>query len=64
MVDEALKNAIFQVAKEMGQPAPVANRLIAWLTEMSATEPTREQNQVFLDSLRDAIVTEDADDAN
>ena len=59
MLDKTLMESIAEVVAEEGQPVSVANRLIAWLTEMSNAELGRDDNSRFLGNVLQAIVEED-----
>lgn len=64
MLDEALVSAINDVAADMGQPTSVAQRLIAWLSQLSDGEPTREEELQFLDNVRKALVVGESNHAD
>jgi len=56
MLDKALIEAIEDVVAEEGQHKRVAQRLIAWLNQLSEGEPGRDENTHFLNNVRDALV--------
>jgi hypothetical protein len=61
MLDQALIDAIAEVAADAGQPKAVAQRLTAWLTRLSETNPGLDENTQFLTSVHSALVLEDGD---
>ena len=62
MLDRALVDAIVEVVADEGQPESVAKRLIAWLTARSEGEPSRDEDTRFLESVRNAMVVEPANE--
>ncbi|MCL6250088.1 hypothetical protein M3P36_03355 [Altererythrobacter sp. KTW20L] len=63
-LDPALAGALKAAAKEAGQPDAVANRLLAWLTNMSDSELSRDARGQFYDDVRQAVLLPGADDAD
>lgn len=55
-LDPALAGALKTAAKEAGQPDAVANRLLAWLTQMSDNELSRDARGQFYDEVRQALL--------
>ncbi len=56
-LDEELIKAIKESVQEEGQPEKVADRLIAWLEEMSKTDLSATQQSQYLYTVRQAINT-------
>jgi hypothetical protein len=54
-LDDVLIKSVSSATEEMGQPAAVAKRLIAWLEAMSTSELTAEGESQFLENTRRAI---------
>lgn len=61
MLDPALMEAIAQVVSDAGQPKPVAQRLTAWLLNLSQADPGLDQNTQFLKNVHDALDLGDGD---
>ena len=63
MLDTALAHAITEITADFGQPRSVAQRLLAWLKQMSEAELTKDENTQFLANVCNALlVEEDADE--
>lgn len=62
MLDDALVEAMGEVAREMGQPSAVSQRLLAWLTQLSEGGLAREDEAQFLENVRSALVLRDGSD--
>jgi len=63
-LDPALAGALKAATKELGQPDAVANRLLAWLTQMSDQDLSRDARGQFYDEVRQALVLPEAGDAD
>jgi len=63
-LDPALAGALKSATKELGQPDAVANRLLAWLTQMSDQDLSRDARGQFYDEVRQALVLPEAGDAD
>ncbi len=63
-LDSALSEAVRTAAREAGQADAVANRLLAWLTQMSDSELSRDAKAQFYDEVRQALNLGDAQDAD
>ena len=63
-LDPALAGALKAATKESGQPDAVANRLLAWLTQMSDQDLSRDARGQFYDEVRQALVLPEAGDAD
>lgn len=55
-LDDVLIKSVINATDEVGQPATVAKRLVAWLEAMSTTELTAEDDSQFLENTRRAIL--------
>jgi len=55
-LEPELENAVHQVVAENGQPEAVAKRMIAWLEEMSKTDIGKEDQNIFFDDVKEALV--------
>lgn len=64
-LDTALTEAIKTAAREEGQGDAVASRLLAWLTQLSDSEISRDSKAQFYQAVLDALAlpveTDDAD---
>jgi hypothetical protein len=54
-LDKELEDAVRSVVAETKQPSAVAQRLIAWLKELSESDLGPEDNSRHLDNLRSAL---------
>lgn len=64
-LDAALTEAIKTAAREEGQDDAVASRLLAWLTQLSDSEITRDSKAQFYQAVLEALtLPEEADDAD
>jgi hypothetical protein len=54
-LDKELEEAVRSVVAEAKQPSAVAQRLIAWLKELSETDLGPEDKSRHLDNLRGAL---------
>ena len=64
-LEPELQNAIKEVVEEMGQPDKVSARLIAWIEAMSDSEIALEDQQSFLEKVKDALeIEEEVPDEN
>ncbi len=63
-LDPALASALKTAAKEAGQSEAVANRLLAWLTQMSDQELSVDARGAFYDEVRQALTLPEANDAD
>jgi hypothetical protein len=63
-IDPALSSALKAAAMEMGQGDAVANRLLAWITQMSENDVAREAHAKFCDEARQALSIKEAQDAD
>lgn len=64
-LDTALTEAITRAAQEEGQGNAVASRLLAWLTQLSDQEISRDSKGQFYQSVLDELVLPaEADDAD
>jgi len=63
-LDPALAGALKAATKELGQPDAVANRLLAWLTQMSDQDLSRDARGQFYDEVRQALLLPEAGDAD
>ena len=62
MLDESLTEAIAEVVAEAGHPPSVAQRLVAWLNEMSKAELGKDANTQFLNNVCSALKLEKLDE--
>lgn len=64
-LDAALTEAIKSATREEGQSDAVANRLLAWLTQLSDSELSRDAKGQFYQAVLDAVqLSTEADDAD
>jgi hypothetical protein len=54
-LDEEVLAAIRQATRECGQPETVADRLIAWLGQMSRDELSAQKNSEYLINVRKTL---------
>ena len=54
-LDGEVSKAIQEAVRETGQPDKVANRLVAWLNAMSASDLSADDEREYLATVRDAI---------
>jgi hypothetical protein len=54
-LDKELEDAVRSVVSDAAQPAPVAQRLIAWLKDLSEGELGLEDKARHLENLRGAL---------
>ena len=54
-LDKELEEAVRSVVAEAKQPSAVAQRIVAWLKELSETELGPEDKSRHLDSVRSAL---------
>ena len=54
-LDPALEEALLKATADLGQPRPVAQRLIAWLKAQSNGESSEEQDLSFYENVMSAI---------
>lgn len=58
-LDPAMEKALRTAADEVGQPAAVAARLVAWLTQLSDGQVSREGSARFYEELMEVVVAEE-----
>lgn len=63
-LDQAVREALYEAAKKVGQPEVVARRLTAWLDEKSKGESSSEQELRFYDNVMKEIVSGGESDAD
>ncbi|MEJ0076822.1 MAG: CxC ATPase DNA modification system associated small protein [Alphaproteobacteria bacterium] len=63
-LDPELEDAIRAVVKDEKQPAAVAQRLIAWLKGLSDGEMGQEDRSRHLESVRNALKLDEAQNEN
>jgi hypothetical protein len=63
-IDPAISSALKMAAKEVGQGEAVANRLLAWITQMSENDVAREAHAKFCDEARQALGIKEVQDAD
>lgn len=59
-INDELKRGIERAVSELQQPSAVAQRLVAWLNEMSQRELTKTENSRYLQGVKNAIKVEGA----
>ena len=55
-IDKEIESAVNEVTAELGQPAAVSKRLVAWLEDESNRELSHADSIEHLQNLRNAIV--------
>lgn len=54
-INEELKRGIERATRDLGQPASLSQRLVAWLNEMSERELTKQDQSRHLSIVRSAV---------
>ena len=54
-LDPALVESVQDAVRELDQPGPVAQRMVAWLKALSDGEASPDLNRQFYDSLLEAL---------
>ncbi|BBD08432.1 hypothetical protein [Desulfovibrio ferrophilus] len=65
-IDTELEKAVIEATHDLGQSPLTANKIIAWLNEMSNGNITPEDTNTFLSTTLDSIQTDtyEAEDEN
>lgn len=60
-IDPALEEAVQSAVDELGQPRPVANRVIAWLRALSEGETSEDRDLQFYENILDELDAREVD---
>lgn len=63
-LDSALVEAVSTSCQDLQQPEAVANRLLAWIEQMSMTELSTVDHERFLQNVLEALLVEEDPHAN
>jgi hypothetical protein len=63
-IDPALEAALQTAVEELGQPRPVAQRLVAWLRSLSEGEVSEDRDLQFYESILQELKIDGLQDAD